>query len=65
MPKMKGFVTEEEAQKLAKEHIENYMNACNCQNIEDAKLASQKMLAVAYECFDVVNNGHAEQISKH
>ena len=65
MSKMNEFVTEEEAQKLAKEHIENYMNACNCQSIEDAKLASQKMLAVAYECFEVVNKGHAEPVSKH
>jgi len=52
------MVSEEEAEKLAKIACEKYMTDCNLQNIEDAKLAAQKMLAVAHDLFDTMHDGN-------
>lgn len=51
------MVTEEEAEKLAKEACERYMTDCNLKNLDDAKLAAQKMLAVANDLFEMVHEG--------
>lgn len=65
MAKKKKFVSQEEAEVLAHKHIENYLNECNLQSIDDAKLASQKLVAVALDCMDQINNGTAEKLAVH
>ena len=61
----KQFVNELEAERLAREHIQNYMNACNCQTVDDAKRASQKLVAVAFDCMDKIHNGKAQRLPTH
>ena len=51
------MVSEKEAEDLAKKACEEYMTKCNLQNIEDAKLAAQKMLAIANELFETMHDG--------
>lgn len=46
------FVTEDEAEELALKHIENYMADCHCQSDDNLRLASQKMLAMAFACME-------------
>jgi len=57
------FVNQKEAEELARKHIQNYLNECNCQNVEHAKLASQKMVAVAMDCMEKIHNGQAVKLS--
>jgi len=57
------FVSQKEAEKLAVKHIQNYLNECNCQTLGDAKLASQKMVAVAMDCMHKIHNGKSEKLS--
>ena len=70
---MSKFVTEKQAEALAKKHIENYLNECNCQTIDDAKkaaakmlgMAAAKMLGMAIHCFETVQDGTAEKLPVH
>ncbi|HHC6496760.1 TPA: hypothetical protein ACN36B_004380 [Vibrio parahaemolyticus] len=62
---MSKFVTEKQAEALAKKHIENYLNECNCQTIDDAKKAAAKMLGMAIHCFETVKDGTAEKLPVH
>ena len=55
-----NMVTEKEAEDLAKKFCEDYMTACNLRSIDDAKLASQKMLAVAHDLFETMHNGNVQ-----
>ncbi len=54
------MVTEKEAEKLAIKACERYMTDCNLKNRDDAKLAAQKMLAVANDLFEVVHEGESK-----
>lgn len=62
---MSKFVTEKQAEALAKKHIENYLNECNCQTIDDAKKAAAKILGMAIHCFETVQDGTAEKLPVH
>lgn len=57
MNKDKKFVTELEAESLAKKHLEAYLNECNCQSKEDALRAIEKMVGMGMHAHDVVENG--------
>ncbi len=59
---MANFVSELEAEVLAKKHLENYVNECRCQSKVDVLLAIQKMLAVSLSAHDVVEHGRSETI---
>ena len=63
MAKQNKFVSELEAEKLAKKHIENFMNECNLQSVDDAKLAIQKMVAVSYNFMETIHKGKAEKLT--
>lgn len=52
--------TEEEIEKLAGKHLENFMNACELKSIEEAKLCSQKVVAVAFDLMNAVHEGKSE-----
>jgi hypothetical protein len=54
------MVSETQVEVLARKSCEDFMTACNLQNIEQAKLASQKMLAMAKELFDTMNDGNLQ-----
>jgi hypothetical protein len=60
---MDKFVNEIEAERLARKTIEQYLNDCHCQSIDDAKKAVQKMLAVAKGAFDAIHYGQIEKIN--
>lgn len=53
---MARFVSEVEAEALAKKHIENYINDCHCHDVDDVRRATQKMLAVAMEAFELLHS---------
>lgn len=55
-----NMVTEKEAEALAKKACEDYMTACNLKSIDDAKLASQKMLAMANDLFETMHSGKVQ-----
>jgi len=57
------FVDQKKAEELAVKHIQNYLNECNCQSLEHAKLASQKMVAVAVDCMNKVHNGKSVKLN--
>ena len=59
MPK---FVNELEVEVLAKKHLENYVNECQCQSKFDVLLAIQKMMAVSLSAREVVEHGRSETI---
>jgi hypothetical protein len=52
--------TELEVEKLAQKHCENFMNECALKNMDEAKLASQKLTAVAYDLMKAVHEGKSE-----
>jgi len=58
------FVTEAEAEELALKHIENYMADCHCQSDDNLRLASQKMLAMAFAWMEKAHKLTAE-IQQH
>ncbi|EGS66956.1 MULTISPECIES: hypothetical protein [Vibrio] len=62
---MNKFVTEKQAEALAAKHIENYLNECNCQTVDDAKKAAAKMLAVAINHFETIQTGSVEKLPIH
>ncbi len=53
---MSEFVNQLKAEKLARFYLERYVDACNCQSVDDARLAVQKMLAVAVDAFNTVHD---------
>jgi len=50
------MVSEKEAEALAKKACEDYITNCNLQTTDEAKLASQKMLALANELFKTMHD---------
>lgn len=56
------FVNEKEAEKLAKEGLEKYVNACRPQSRTDAILAIQKMIGVAVHALNLVQTGRMDTI---
>lgn len=55
-----GTVSEKEAEVLAKKACEDYMTKCNLKNIDDARQASKKMLAVANDLVTTMLDGNVE-----
>jgi len=53
---MSKFVNEKEAELIAKKCLEDYMNKCKCQNLEDVKRASEKMCAMANDFMETVHS---------
>lgn len=51
------FLNEQESEKLAHKMCEDYMTKCNCKDMNDAKLASQKLLAVANDLVETLHDG--------
>lgn len=48
--------TKEEAEALAKKKFEEYMNEMDLQSLDDAKLATQSFLSIAYAAFELTND---------
>lgn len=57
MAKPNQFVTEAEAEKLAKKHLEAFVNECHCQSNTDVMMAIQKMMGVSLHAHQVVKTG--------
>lgn len=51
------FVSESEAEKLAFQNLEKFINECRCKNENDVSKAIQKMIAVSLLAIDLVENG--------
>jgi hypothetical protein len=49
--------TERECEALAKQFLEQYINACKCDSRKEACLAIQKMCGVALHAHDLVETG--------
>lgn len=58
MKKATVFVTEVEAELLAKKHLEAFVAECRCQNKQDILRAIEKMVGVGMHAHDVVENGY-------
>ena len=54
--------SELEIENLAQKHCENFMNECGSANIEEAKLASQKLTAIATELMKAIHEGRHELV---
>lgn len=50
------MVNQDKAQELAKFAFESYMTSCRLGGIEDAKLASQMFLSVAFQAFELIHD---------
>ena len=48
--------TEEESKALAKKKFEEYMNEMDLQTLDDAKLATQSFLSIAFAAFETTND---------
>lgn len=48
--------TQEEAEALAKKKFEEYMNEMDLQSLDDAKLATQSFLSIAFAAFETTND---------
>ncbi|WP_339023774.1 hypothetical protein [Aeromonas salmonicida] len=59
MAKPKQFVTEVEAEKLAKKHLEAFVNECHCQSNTDVMMAIQKMMGVSLCAHQLVQTGRS------
>jgi hypothetical protein len=57
------MVTQQEAEKLAQKHIQDYLNACGLDTVQDAGNALMKLLSVAgvIMCATV---GHKEAVER-
>jgi len=53
---MTKFVSEKEAEDLAEKHIAAFIDECRCQTVDDVKLASQKLLAVTTNVFELLHS---------
>lgn len=62
MAKPKKFVTEAEAEKLAKKHLEAFVNECHCQSNTDVMMAIQKMMGVSLHAHQVVQFGRSSPV---
>lgn len=59
---LKKFATPLEAENLAIKHIENYINECNCQSLDDAKVASKIMLVAAMSTLENMADGNFKKV---
>ena len=50
------MLNETECEALAKKACEGYMNKCDLKNLDEARLASQKMLAMAEDLFKTLHD---------
>lgn len=48
--------TQEEAEALAKKKFEEYMNEMDLKSLDDAKLATQSFLSIAFAAFETTND---------
>lgn len=62
MTKPKQFVTESEAEKLAKKHLEAFVNECHCQSNTDVMMAIQKMMGVSLNAHQAVKTGWSSPV---
>jgi len=50
------MVSQIEAEKLARKACEDYMTKCNCKDMNDARKAAKKMMAVAADLFETMHS---------
>lgn len=54
--------SEKEVEKVAQKHLEAFMNDCELKDIDEAKLASQKVVPMAYNLMKAVHEGKRETV---
>lgn len=56
------MITQQEAEALATKHVQEYVNACGCETIEDVGKALMKMLSVTGQAI-LATQGQADAVA--